>query len=170
MLKSRLCRRTLQQITRFGKPRKFVSQKEDNKCNDFTILRIFFREILREDLKKSAFLEMLDKRQSKFLQKCPDADDRLDACLHTSYGNICFYSSEWVCNGRCIGKSDVCLARGTAGKCHWGMKKCGNKCVDRHSPCNGRCWNEANPNLCGDNLCLSEYQLLVISVCPNFDL
>ena len=125
-----------------------------------------------------AFLDELDKRQSKFLRQCPEVEKRFDTCLYTSYGDLCFYSDEWVCNMRCISKSNVChpptkvvkqLNNGghineekQNGKCHWGMKKCGEeRCVSRYTPCNGVCWSEANPSLCGNNLCLSENQLRV---------
>ena len=46
--------------------------------------------------------------------------------------------------------------------CDWGLRKCGKtRCVSRYVPCDGRCWNEANPILCGNNLCLNENQLRV---------
>ena len=47
-------------------------------------------------------------------------------------------------------------------KCDWGLKRCGkHSCVSRYTPCDGKCWNDANPMLCGSNLCLNENQLRV---------
>ena len=43
-----------------------------------------------------------------------------------------------------------------------GMKRCDNVCVDRHTPCHGICWDESSIHKCGDNMCLSQYQLQVI--------
>ena len=42
-----------------------------------------------------------------------------------------------------------------------GMKRCDNVCVDRHTPCHGICWDESSIHKCGDNMCLSQYQLQV---------
>ena len=119
----------------------------------------------------------LDKRQTKFLQQCPKVEKRFRPCFYTSYGDLCFYADEWVCNNQCISKGDVCkqvnrLSNGTksqnhaleedALKCDWGLKRCGeNRCVSRYTPCDGKCWNEANPNLCGTNLCLHKNHVKV---------
>ena len=46
--------------------------------------------------------------------------------------------------------------------CEIGMKRCDNVCVDRHTPCHGICWDESSIHKCGDNMCLSQYQLQVI--------
>ena len=48
--------------------------------------------------------------------------------------------------------------------CDWGMKRCGEKCVDRHTPCHGTCWDESSIHKCGDNMCLSQYQLQVSEI------
>ena len=129
----------------------------------------------------------LDKRKAKFLRQCPEVEKRFEPCLYTSFGDLCFYSDEWVCNKKCISKGDVCrnkkrkLTQDELNNydynktmnnlevdqeedtvCDWGLKKCGkNHCVSRYTPCHGKCWNEANPSLCGSNLCLNEYQLRV---------
>ena len=124
------------------------------------------------------FLNHLDKRQTKFLQQCPEVENRLDPCFYTSFGDLCFYPDEWVCNNKCISKHNVCRIRnpsnntksyinktplmGNDATCHWGLKRCGkNKCVSRYTPCEGKCWNEANPIPCGSNLCLNENQIRV---------
>ena len=43
---------------------------------------------------------------------------------------------------QCIGKGDVCNllnSKKTLNQgCDWGMKRCGQKCVDRHTPCKGQ--------------------------------
>ena len=122
------------------------------------------------------YANQMDKRQSKFLQKCPDVEKRLEPCYYTSFGDLCFYPNEWVCHGRCISKRDVChrsivmsdLNSHIHSKdddenvCDWGLKRCGkNRCVSRYTPCQGKCWNDANPILCGNNLCLNENQIRV---------
>ena len=124
----------------------------------------------------------MDKRQSKFLQKCPDVEKRLEPCYYTSFGDLCFYPNEWVCHGRCISKRDVChrsivmsdLNSHIHSKdddenvCDWGLKRCGkNRCVSRYTPCQGKCWNDANPILCGNNLCLNENQIRVYKKMQN---
>ena len=124
------------------------------------------------------FLNHLDKRQTKFLQQCPEVEKRLKPCFYTSYGDLCFYPDEWVCNNKCISKHDIChihkasnittskvddVAKDEDGAtCDWGLKRCGkNQCVSRYTPCQGKCWNEANPIPCGSNLCLNENQIRV---------
>ena len=109
----------------------------------------------------------LSSFQSKFLEKCPKAEDRFSACPDPNYGHICYYSTEWACGDQCIGKKDVCEIKrmyggsNFNGGCDWGMKRCGEKCVDRHTPCNGHCWDDSAVHMCGDNMCLSQYQLQV---------
>ena len=45
------------------------------------------------------------------------------------------------------------------------MERCfdlgSNVCIDRYTPCGGRCWHESNNRLCGNNLCLSSFQTMV---------
>ena len=45
------------------------------------------------------------------------------------------------------------------------MERCfdlgNNVCIDRYTPCGGRCWHESNNRLCGNNLCLSSFQTMV---------
>ena len=120
----------------------------------------------------------MDKRQTKFLQQCPEVEKRLEPCFYTSYGDLCFYPDEWVCNNKCIAQRDVCQTRnlgidsyskfnnGTVNDdvvtCDWGLKMCGkSQCVSRYTPCQGKCWNDANPIPCGNNLCLNENQIRV---------
>ena len=127
----------------------------------------------------------MDKRQIKFLERCPEVEKRFQPCLYTSFGDLCFYTDEWFCNNKCISKGDVC--RNTKKEitggilhtnrfnetinhldakeeddtvCDWGLQKCGtDRCVSRYTPCHGKCWNDANPTLCGTNLCLNEFQI-----------
>ena len=54
---------------------------------------------------------------------------------------------------------DICLF--VFQGCDWGMKRCGGRCVDRHTTCNGTCWDESSRHQCGSNMCLSKYQLQV---------
>jgi hypothetical protein len=46
--------------------------------------------------------------------------------------------------------------------CDWGMKRCDDRCVDRHTPCHGVCWDESSVHMCGNNMCLSHYQIQVL--------
>ena len=119
----------------------------------------------------------MDKRQTKFLQQCPEVEKRLEPCFYTSYGDLCFYPDEWVCNNKCIAQRDVCHTRNLSvdlpskfnngtendgATCDWGLKMCGKaQCVSRYTPCQGKCWNDANPIPCGNNLCLNENQIRV---------
>ena len=48
------------------------------------------------------------------------------------------------------------------------MKRCGEKCVDRHTPCHGTCWDESSIHKCGDNMCLSQYQLQVSEIQKDY--
>ena len=92
-----------------------------------------------------------------------DVRRRLDVCPDRQYAerNFCFYEFEWPCGGRCIPKSEVCDETDLGG-CDAGMKRCGkDRCVDRNTPCNGKCWSETAQNICGKNMCLSKYQLEV---------
>ena len=94
------------------------------------------------------------------------------------HGDLCFYPNEWVCNHKCISKHDICHIQKEANittskisndakeeddaTCDWGLKRCGKRqCVSRYTPCQGKCWNEANPIPCGSNLCLNENQIRV---------
>merc|ERR1712038_2228120 len=99
------------------------------------------RELMSQEQKRKLLRVSVgngfDQRQFKFLLKCPNPEERLTPCGQTSYGNICYYLSEWECEGRCIPKSQTCQ-----GKCHWGMERCfdlgSNVCIDRYTPCGGR--------------------------------
>ena len=104
--------------------------------------------------------------QVNFLEQCPKVEDRFAPCSDPHWGQICFYGTEWVCGEECIGKKDVCLKQRAFGHlanngCDFGMKRCGEKCVDRQTPCNGHCWADSAVHKCGNNMCLSQYQLQV---------
>jgi len=116
---------------------------------------------------RDANLDGLDKNQANFLEQCPNVADRFTPCTDPHWGPICFYATEWVCGEECIGKKDVCLKKRTFGHivnngCDFGMKRCGEKCLDRHTPCNGQCWDDSSVHMCGNNMCLSQYQLQVL--------
>jgi len=138
-----------------------VNPREQQRVTDSLSMNL---ELSKNLLKLSVGRDF-DQRQFKFLLKCPDPEKRLEPCSQTSYGDICYYMSEWECQGKCISKSQVC-----DGKCHWGMKLCGRmeeggSCVDRYTPCMGNCWHESNHRLCGNNLCLSSFQIMDHHVC-----
>ena len=47
----------------------------------------------------------------------------------------------------------------------WSHMFCeGQGCIDKYTPCRGKCWSHTATRLCGDNMCLSEYQLEVTSL------
>ena len=64
-------------------------------------------EEFAKTLLKASVGQDFDQRQFKFLLKCPNPLERLSPCSQTSYGNICYYLSEWECDGQCIPKSKV---------------------------------------------------------------
>jgi len=48
----------------------------------------------------------------------------------------------------------------------WSHMFCeGQGCIDKYTPCRGKCWSHTATRLCGDNMCLSEYQLEDHHVC-----
>ena len=54
------------------------------------------------------------------------------------------------------------MTAGATTTCSWFQTYCpGQGCIDRSNPCKGRCWSQTAPILCGNNLCLSKYQLEV---------
>ena len=51
----------------------------------------------------------------------------------------------------------------------WSHMFCeGQGCIDKYTPCRGKCWSHTATRLCGDNMCLSEYQLEVTSLILYF--
>ena len=102
-------------------------------------------------------------RNTQHLTLFLDVRKRLDVCPDHQYmdRSFCFYESEWPCGGRCIPKSEVCPEINNEG-CDAGMMRCGrDRCVDRNTPCNGKCWSDTATFICGSNMCLSKYQLEV---------